>query len=132
MSELTLDAEQRKRAEDLLQKVRSGEATEPKDVVDEWKPQPRIVTSGESILKWVSLSDVVGTDPDLTDEFMNGRLTFALELLLNGEFQPKYSSPPHYIEIDGEFYVGNDGNHRTLACKAVGVEEIYARVYVAD
>lgn len=131
MSGLTLDAEQRERARDILERVENDEATEPKDLVNEWKPCPRMAISGEATEKWVSLSDVVGTDPDLTDSFMKGRIEYVLRLLLENEFQPKYTfDPPHYIEIDGEFYVGNDGNHRTIVCKAVGVERIYARVFV--
>lgn len=53
-----------------------------------------------------------------------------LRILLEERFQPKYEPPPHYLAIDGELFVGYDGNHRTMVCKAIGIAEIYAKVLI--
>ena len=64
---------------------------------------------------------------------MDGRMKHALQLLANDEFQPKY---PHgdlyYLDICGDLYVTVDGSHRSIACKTVGVNEVYARVDQVD
>lgn len=144
MSTLTLSDEQEKRAKDILERVKEGEVTHPNDVLDKWEGCPSwseldamsggMVFNEETDLseeKWVPLTNVVGTDAELTDRFEEERIEGVLEMLLAGEFKPKYTSkPPKYIEVNGDYYVGSDGNHRTIVAKAVGLEELFADVTV--
>lgn len=142
MSTLTLDREQRERAHELLEAIKRGAINRPTDFLDEWRACPshdelterygRGLFDGptERTERWVSLADVAGTHATLVDTFKRQRLTAVLRILLEGWFQPKYDHPPHYLEIDGELFVGYDGNHRTMVCKAIRVKEIYAKVSI--
>ena len=144
MSTLTLSDEQKKRAEDILKRVENGDASHPMDILDDWEPCPtwsemdamcngRVLDEANELEreeKWVSISNVVGTDAELTDRFEEDRIEKILKWMLAGEFQPKHSDRPNYLEIGGNYYVGSDGNHRTIVSKALGVDEIFAEVTV--
>jgi len=139
-----LSDEQKGRAEDLLERVENGDASHPTDLLDNWEPCPTWseldAMSNGSVFddanelkkeeKWVPLSNVVGTDAKLTDRFEEDRIKKVLKWMLAGEFQPKHSDRPQYIEIGGDYYVGSDGNHRTIVSKAVGIDEIFAEVTI--
>lgn len=141
---ITLTEEQNQRARAALRAVQEDVATNPHDLLDEWKAAPgwRIIrTMSEddevptrSAEKWVPVSNIIGLDRDLLDDFMDSRMERALRLLAEGQFQPRYGgrNRPVYREICGDFYVTVDGSHRSMACKTVGVDEIYAEVEVVD
>lgn len=140
---LELTDEQRRQAQATLDAVKNGEATHPLDFLDEWHAGPehrdlhylgtRYTDATENIPdeveEWIALDSVRGIGWELYDRFVDSRLKSTLRLLIDGKFQPKYErGKPHYMELDGDLYVQADGTHRTLACKATGVKEIYARV----
>lgn len=145
-SGITLTNSQRERAEDALERVRSEDATHPSDLVDTWRgaPTPYHLSKLSANLEsdsefpetrttygWISPSNIVGTDHELTGRFVKGRMESAFERLIDGRYQPDYirnNAMPHYDEIDGDLYVGVDGNHRSIACKTVGIGSMYARI----
>lgn len=143
---VTLTDEQKQHAQAALRAVQEGVATTPQDLLNEWKAAPEwrelrnISDHGrdsddfiEDTQKWVPVSNIIGISSDIVSEFMKGRMTSALQLLLEEEFQPWYPhDQPYLMEVCGDFYVDSDGSHRSMACKLVGIKEIYANVSVAD
>lgn len=140
---LELSDEQRRRAEAVLDAVKSGEATHPLDLLEEWHAGPTwrdlqylghfygdaTRNMPDESVEWVGLDNVLGAKWELYDRFVDGRLVTAFRQLLDGQFRPKYDrKKPSYLEVDGDLYVNGDGTHRTIACKAAGVERIHARV----
>lgn len=120
----------------MLEQIKNGEVSHPRDIVDEWKPQPEtsVADQKESTYEYVSLSDVIGTSSGNIDRLEPRRLRRILTSIyfrgfdIDGENSVVGGGRPRYILIDDEFYVHGDGVHRTLACKALGIEEIYAFV----
>ena len=141
---LELTNDQRQRARAALRAVEERIATTPQDLINDWKTKPewseiRSMSNADDeeftdvTERWVSVSDISGISRELVGEFMEGRITHALQLLANDEFQPKYSHGKlHYLDICGDLYVTVDGSHRSMACKTVGVNEVYARVEQVD
>lgn len=146
MDGLELTQQQSKRARDVLEQVKNGDATHATDLIDEWKGTPPDCTlermanvdgRGEigTVYGWISVSDIAGTDPELTGRFEKGRIESVLQLMIDGRYRPEYvenHGMPHYREICGDLYVGSDGNHRSIACKAVGIDKIYAQITEYD
>lgn len=132
---VSLTPQQRRRAQELREKVEDGEVTTAQDILETWEGESidEVLLSNdtETTPTWVSLSRVKGTPPALVDRFVPECILKILDWLLNGKFQPYYQNEgfiPRYIEIGGDIYVHNGGIHRTITCKAVGVEQIYARL----
>jgi hypothetical protein len=137
---LELTNDQRQRARAALRAIEERIATTPQNLINDWKAKPqwselRSMSNAEDeeftdvTERWVSVSDISGISRDLVGEFMEGRMKHALQLLANDEFQPKYPHGKlHYLDICGDLYVTTDGSHRSMACKTVGVNEVYARV----
>jgi len=54
-----------------------------------------------------------------------GRLKGVLTYLLRGEFEVQNSYPPMLQKRGSQFYVTDDGNHRSMVAKAIGLERLY-------
>jgi len=138
MTTITLNAKQRRRAKDILQRLSNEDITEPKDIIEQWEQQPDYdnLNTDKPVFdmdlqkewKYVSVSDIIGTGAGAADRLEQERLKIILELLIGGEFEKEYERSPKIEGIGGDYYVAVDGVHRTLAFKAIGLEEIYARV----
>lgn len=98
--------------------------------------------SENKVRKWVPTANIVGplgnrVDPDekfktRADDIKWGRLEDIMEWIVDGDFEIHNdgSDIPRYDEFDGNFYVTKDGRHRSIACKAVGIEKIWGEVSV--
>jgi hypothetical protein len=138
MTTITLNTKQQRRAEDILQRLSNEDVTEPKDIIKQWDQQPSYddLNTNKPVFdmdlqkewKYVSVSDIIGTGAGAANRLEQERLKDILELLIEGEFEKEYEHPPKLEGIGGDYYVAVDGVHRTLAFKAIGLEEIYAGV----
>lgn len=138
MSNITLNAKQRRRANNILQRLSADNVIEPKDIVEQWDKEPDYDDLNtekpvfdmelQSEQKYVPVSDIIGTGAGDVDRLEKRRLKKVLELLIDGEFEQENKRPPKIEQIGGDYYVAVDGVHRTLAFKAIGLEEIYAEV----
>lgn len=153
MTKLDLTAEQRERAE-LILEVLEENSKIPESHFPEWEEAMSFEQFDEQIesdvhekksrnkvRKWVPTADVVGPLGDsvepaeksqtATQELKSGRLEKIIAWMIDGEFEIDYDDYdlPKYAEFDGKFYV-DDGRHRSFSCKAVGVKEIWGEVWV--
>lgn len=156
-TEITLTPAQRQRARAALRALEEGIISRPTDLVDVWREEPppdafeaeedgdgdgdagesEQSDAGEESLpteveKMVPVEDIVGAG--FAIHFEEDRLERSLTRLLKGVYDVAWEPPnaPVYAEYCGEYYVATDGTHRSLACKAVGVEEILGTVYIHD
>lgn len=105
----------------------------PTDLVDRWdgwRPgsQHEQTETRDGVL--VATDTIVGTDPMNTDRLVENRLVRVVNWLAEGEWEPRYSPVVLVEHPNGERYVLSDGNHRVLAHKYFGYDEIYADVTV--
>lgn len=138
MTTIILNAKQRRRATELLQRLSNDDVTEPKDIVEQWEQKPDYddLNTNKPVLdmdlqrkqKYVPVSDIIGTGAGAADRLEQALLKAVLELLIDGDFKEEYKRPPKVEGIGGHYYVSVDGVHRTLAFKAIGLEEMYAEV----
>lgn len=129
MSEtLSLTEAQERRAEELLEMLYS-EIT-PAEVVDEWRAAPnRVGMEWEELgCEYVRVEDIVGTEGHNVERLDAGRMRQVVKMLVGGEFEVESRFPPVLCKVDGEYFVDADGNHRVLAHKYIGIDEIYAEV----
>lgn len=136
----TLDVSpgQKELAKRMARKI-PGEIDHPEQLVErglvnEWKPFPRyevewVEEDGEDYMK-VPLDQVVGTDELNVTRMKPTRMKKALMLFHMEDYEKEPSHPPHLMKVKdtGEYFVGTDGNHRTLAHKILGLDYMYARV----
>lgn len=129
---ITLTTAQRQNAQDLLTQLTDD--TEPWDLVDEWRERPNTLNHTHTELgqQYFPVEQIVGTEDHNVTRLVTDRLREIIDILLNNEFEKEHRFPPVLSKIDGEYYVSNDGNHRTLAFKYIGIEEIYAEVIQYD
>jgi hypothetical protein len=152
MGTIELTATQRGRAEQLKDRLDNGKVTKPQDInrvrpwdsisikdineqreYDVYEP-----VNPEDTEKWVDPDDIVGVSgspkPDehnpQKERLEPSRLHSALDRLLSGKFDVRYKQSPKYIELDGDYYVSSDGIHRSIACKAVNIDQIWGEVTV--
>jgi len=116
----------------LVSKLREGQINHPKDIVEEWKRRPEINESTREMeFRLVQMSNVIGTRESLLDRLEPQRFYTILKLiyfdLFDAEGDTSHGRPSYYF-IDGWGYVAGDGIHRTLACKAVDIDKVYAKV----
>lgn len=138
MSTITLNGDQRKRANDILQRLSRGEIVEPMDIVEQWEIMPNYddLDTDKPVLdmnlqrerKYISVSNIIGTGTGAEDRLEQSRLKNAVELLVEGKFKEESERPPKIEGISGDYYVAVDGVHRSLAFKAIGTDEMYAEV----
>ena len=103
----------------------------PEDLVDEWDTwAPNYeydhVTEGQE--RMVPVDKIVGTDPINEDRLVERRLVKIVNTLVAGEWEPRYDPVKLARHPNGDYYVTSDGNHRVLAHKFLGYDEIYATV----
>ena len=148
-------SDQIERAEEILKKLEANSIQSPKAILPNWRAamsweqfdhQAEYDVYEESsenqIKKWVATSNIVGplgdssdrdTElPTRADDLKPDRLEKILLWIIEGDFEIDYDEYdlPHFVEFDEKFYVTKDGRHRSIACKAVGIEEIWGRVAV--
>lgn len=125
---ISLTSEQRERANEMLEQL-DGES-EPQDFVDEWRVAPNRVGMEwkEEAYQYVPTGMIVGTEGHNVERLVPGRLRSVVEKLLAGKFEKEPRFPPALCWVDGEYFVDADGNHRVIAFKYIGIEEVYAEV----
>jgi|AntDeeMetagen285_2_1112576.scaffolds.fasta_scaffold05281_3 hypothetical protein len=155
MSKLTISENQQERAEDLISKLEDGKIQSPKAILPDWRAEMSWKQFDErteydvykkreedKTRKWIPTSDIVGPLgdsgdsvielPTRADDLKLERLKKILRWMVEGEFKTDYDDYdlPHFVEFDGKFHVTKDGRHRSIACKAVGVGDIFGEVSV--
>lgn len=125
---ISLTSGQEERAEELLEMLYTD--ITPDEVVDEWRAAPsRVGMEGEVLGEHcVLVADIVGTEGHNVERLDAGRMRRVVEMLVQGEFELEHHFPPVLCKVNGEYFVDADGNHRVLAHKYIGIDEIYAEV----
>lgn len=123
------------RLEALREMLDTDDELQPTDLVERWDGwranyENDVVESREGV--WVQTDSIVGTDPMNVDRLVESRLVRVVNWLASGEWEPEYSAVVLAERPNGERYVTSDGNHRVLAHKFFGYDEIYADVTVYD
>ena len=123
------------RLEDLREMLDTDGELQPTDLVERWDGwranyENDVVETCEGV--WVQTDSIVGTDPMNVDRLVESRLVRVVNWLAEGEWEPEYSAVVLAERPNGERYVTSDGNHRVLAHKFFGYDEIYADVTVYD
>lgn len=102
----------------------------PRDFVDDWEEAPqefrRDRSADELGTRAVSVDEIVGSRHP--DRFIPQRLERVLYKMLHGGWETAHPNPPKLAEVNGAFYVHENGNHRTLAYKALGIDRMHAAV----
>lgn len=125
---ISLTEQQRKRAFEMLNKLDS--TSKPKDFVSEWKATPdRIGREWDDLgERYVQVDEIVGTEPQNVERLEPKRLIDIIKKLTRGKFVKEHRYPPALCEVNGEYFVDADGNHRVLAFKYIGINRIYGEV----
>jgi hypothetical protein len=132
---LTLTPDQRERAEKLLKRTIDGSVQTPTDVVDSWNDPDSSIDRErkEGTLPhhegFVSPSAIEGS-LGMSTRLEQGRIKKVLACMLKGEFEVRNLSPPTLQRRGDSFYVTNDGHHRSMVARAIGLEELYAEYTV--
>lgn len=126
---LTLTPEQRQTAETVLQDLRTDTHQElkPTSFVSKWACSPEN-TTGEAVTvkTHVSVDRIVGGGRQ--NGLIPARVERIFYRMVNGGWDTKHEAPPVLAKIDGEYYVTQDGNHRTIVYKLLGIDSMYADV----
>lgn len=128
----SLTKEQERRAKTIIQNVNSYSS--PSELVDSWEAAPSNLSYDQFEEKRnvkVPVERIQGTDKHNINRLVNSRLESIVRLLLEGRFEKRRQKRgvPHYICVNGnDYFVDSDGNHRTIAFKAIGIDNIYADV----
>lgn len=125
---ISLTDEQTHKARELLEVL--DEETVPKDLLSTWTERPETIGCEYEELggQYVSTEKIIGTEDHNVDRLVTDRLREIIDILIEGSFEKEHRFPPVLSLIDGNYYVSNDGNHRTIAFKYLGIDEIYAEV----
>ena len=121
-------------AKRLCRKIESGEVSEPNDLpIDSWKGFPRDdvewIEEKEEDQRMVPVKEIKGTDQLNTERLDGYRMIKALMTLGMGDYFKRPDHPPHLMHVEGDgYYVGSDGNHRTMSHKCLGIKQMYAKV----
>lgn len=121
------------RLDALRHLVDRDESIQPTDLVDRWdgwRPSYEVEIAEQRKGVWVSVDEIVGSDPMNVDRLVERRLVRVANLLATGEWDPEYNRVVLAKHPDGDYYVSADGNHRVLAHKYFGYDRIYAEVTV--
>lgn len=138
---LSLNSNQRPRAYEILRRLRDEEIEHPLNVLDKWESVEERYDYWANVhdlegevtreKRYVAVPDIVGTlHKDLTDpsKFKARRLEKIVKWLISGCFEKEHHAPPILEQIQDRYYVSANGNHRVIAFKAIGIEEMYATV----
>lgn len=154
MTKFSLSTVQRERAELILEELEENSRI-PESHFPEWEEamswgqfDQRIDSdvhkraSENKMEKWVPPANIVGPlgnriDPvektkTRAQDVKWDRLERIIGWMVDGEFEIDNDGIdiPQYAEFDGDFYVTAEGRHRSIACKAVGIERIWGEVSV--
>lgn len=136
MDTVSLSEVQRARAKNIKKRLSENEIRSPTDVVDDWQPPNYSInwSQKESLFPqyegFISTSKIKGTLEDSINRLNTNRLENILELMLNGEFEKQNKYPPDLQKRGEYYYVAEDGHHRCMAAKAVGLDQLYAEYEV--
>lgn len=123
--------DQKDKVREFVELLKDG-ADHPEDVLDSWEGMPDRdnleFVEGSSREVFVDPEDVVGTDSLNVDRFRKSRLMKICRLILEDDYSLKPDNPPVLNKIEGKYYVGSDGNHRSMVFKFIGAERMYAEV----
>lgn len=131
MDYLELTDEQRERAIEIYKRIKSGAVQSPTDVVDSWETPETVVADSESDEpfprheEFIDPSKIAGTFPSTIHRLETGRLQTVLVWMVEDRFETKNLCPPMVRKQQDRYYVTDDGHHRCLAAKAVGLDEFY-------
>jgi hypothetical protein len=133
MHTIEVNEKQKKQIRRVVDTLAEDADVVPQDFVDNWEPKP-LVSNREIVghtTTDVRVDKIVGTTKQNINRLVNKRLFNVLRKIHDGEYtyMPPHDEPPHLEKIDGSFYVSNDGIHRVLAHKILGLDEIYAEVH---
>lgn len=130
-----LSDQQKRMGRELAADIDKGRVDHPTDMVSEWKGLPdNGLVWGEDLIKeseertFVNPNNIKGTNRVNVDRFEKNRILNALRMLVQGEYNRKHDDPPKLFEIQGDLYVDEDGNHRSLAHKFLNMDKMWAEV----
>lgn len=130
---VTLDVEQKARAEKLLRKYQDDGLNAPKDVVDEWRrPQTRKTNHDFDTTQreeYIDPTEIVGRLGSGATHFEPGKAAKHLSWLYKGEFDRLKSYPPMLEKRPEGYFVTDDGTHRSIAAKGIGLDRLYVEYY---
>jgi len=131
METYSLTEDQRQQAKDLYHRVDSGEISSPTDFVSEWT-KPDLVPEYSpdrgpypEHYGFIDPTKIKGTYPETIHRFEPGRIKTHLARFYRGKFQRQHTAPPKLQKIQGEYYVTDDGVHRSLTARGLGLNELY-------
>lgn len=132
---LSLSEAQETRARELLNKAIDGELDSPKDVVDTWEEPESSISANQRQEEYHLHREFVppkkiGGSTYASDRLNVTRLAKVLEAMITGEYEVETYAPPLLQKRGEYFYVNGDGHHRSMAAKAIGLEELYAEYMV--
>lgn len=136
MDYLELNEEQQDRAIEIYNRIEDGEVQSPTDVVESWETPEVVVDDSEydgmypRDEDFISPKKIAGTFSSSIHRVETGRLQTILKWMVEGEFQTQHMCPPMVQKIDGRYYVTDDGLHRCMVAKAVGLDELYVEYSV--
>jgi hypothetical protein len=127
-----MDVDRNTRLEQLRNWVEDEDTSiHPTDLVEGWGCwAPRLEHDYiETTVGFVDVDRVVGTHPINEDRCVERRLVKIVNKMAEGVWEAE-SEPVNLNRrpSDGQLFVGSDGNHRVLAHKFFGYDEIYAEV----
>jgi len=130
---VTLDSDQKARAQELLSRYNDGEINRPEDIVDEWgDPQTRqthieydISTKNE----YIDPREIVGRVEGETTHFEPAKAAQILYWLYTGEFDQFKRLPPTLEKRPEGYFVTTDGTHRCIVAKGLPLEKLYVEYH---
>lgn len=131
METYSLSESQRERAKALHERVDAGEITSPTEFIDKWQPRHKVTDYDSELVpypkvtEFIDPSKIAGTTQTSLSRFNSAKIKTHLARFYHGEFERQRTYPPVLQKIDDKFYVMNDGLHRCLTAKALGISELY-------
>lgn len=128
---LTLTPAQEERAKNLLSRTLEGDIQSPTDVVDSWdNPNSSIdrdqkedtLPQYEGFVTPSAIAGPLGSPSWFKLHSIKG----VLACMIEGDFEVRNMAPPSLQKRGDRFYVTNDGHHRSMVARAIGLDELYA------
>lgn len=118
---------------ELLQQINLNCDLEPEDLVSEWRMwRPTYKYNHVETVEgtMIDTGNIVGVSHSATDRLDLARLLKIVHWMMSDQYDPKYAPIHVNRHPEGTYYVDNDGTHRAIAHKALGIKRIYADVEV--
>ncbi|UHQ98029.1 hypothetical protein HYG81_20630 (plasmid) [Natrinema zhouii] len=134
---LSLTPEQTAHARQLLKRTVDGEVESPTDIVDsweeptgtiDWERKEDLFPEEESFITLSAIADSVSSPSRLEKP----RIKKILVCLLEEEFEVQNTAPPKLRKCGDCFYVTDDGHHRSMVARAIGLNELYAKYEIVS